>query len=274
MRLATLAIALASVTLLSGCNDDRVVTPRDTNPPAAPRGLYSVTGDEQATLRWLANTERDVAGYRVYMALCATGSNCPYDRVGTTTGTNFVVSGLGNGATRYFAVAAVDQAGNESDLTYETVFDTPRPAGFGRALSNFLSSPGSAGYDFSSYAVRAFDDASTDVFYGYNGSVAQMFASDGLTDIQDAGYASTLDAVDWAPSAGWSPSGTVELIAGHCYIVWTRDDHYAKFRVTSISSGQVVFDWAYQTDPGNPELAARRARDEDSQGRRPVTWIR
>ena len=274
MRLATLAIALASVTLLSGCRDDRVVTPRDTTPPAAPRGLYSVTGDEQATLRWLANTERDVAGYRVYMAPCASGSSCPYDRVGTTTGTSFVVSGLGNGSTRFFAVAAVDHEGNESDLTYETVFDTPRPAGTGRALSNFLSSPSSAGYDFSAYAVRAYDHASTDVYYGYNGSVAQMFATDLLTDIQDAGYASTLDAVDWAPSAGWSPSGTVELIAGHCYIVWTRDDHYAKFRVTSISSGQVVFDWAYQTDPGNPELAARRARDEDSQGRRPVTWIR
>lgn len=274
MRLVTLAIALASVTLLSGCNDDHVVAPRDQSPPAAPRGLYSVTGDNQATLRWLANTERDVAGYRIYMSECATGASCPYDRVGSTTGTSFVVAGLANGLTRYFAVAAVDDAGNESDLTYETVFDTPRPAGFGRALSNFVSAPASAGYDFSAYTVRDFEHASTDVFYGYNGSVAQMFAADASTDIQDAGYASSLDAVDWAPSGGWSPTGTVELIPGHCYIVWTRDDHYAKFRVTSISSGQVVFDWAYQTDPGNPELAARRVRDEDSARRRPVHWIR
>lgn len=274
MRLATLAIALASVMLLSGCNDDSVVVPRDTTPPAAPRGLYSVTGDGRATLRWLANTERDVAGYRVYMSVCATGSSCPYERIGTTTGTSFVATGLANGVTRYFAVAAVDHDGNESDLTYEDVFDTPRPAGFGRMLTNYVSDPDFAGYDFSVYGVRAYDHPSTDIFYGYNGSVAQMFAADGLTDIQDAGYASSLDAVDWAPSAGWSPTGTVELIPGHCYVVWTRDDHYAKFRVTSISSGQVVIDWAYQTDPGNPELAARRVRDENSGQRRKVVWIR
>ncbi len=274
MRLATIAIALASVTLLTSCDDDKVVSPRDITPPAAPRGLISVTGDQQATLRWLRNTEHDVAGYRVYMAQCATGSSCPYDRVGTTSGTSFVVSGLSNGSTRYFAVAAVDHEGNESDLTYESVFDTPRPAGFGRTLSNFVSNPSSAGYDFSSGATRAFDHSSTDVFYGYNGSIAQMFAADGLTDIQDAGYATTLDAVDWAPSSGWSPSGTVELIPGHCYVVWTRDDHYAKFRVTSLTSGQVVFDWAYQTDPGNPELAARRVRDETTGQRRAVAWIR
>lgn len=274
MRLATLAIALVSIALLSSCDDERVVSPRDTTPPAAPRGLYSVTGDMQATLRWLPNTERDIAGYRVYMAPCETGSNCPYDRVGATTGNSFVVTGIGNGMTRFFAVAAVDAEGNESDLTYESVFDTPRPEGFGRVLGNFLASPGSAGYDFSLATVRPYDNISTDIYFGHNGSVAQMFAADGLTDIQDAGFANSLDAVDWAPSSGWSPSGTVELITGHCYVVWTRDDHYAKFRVTSVTSNQVIFDWAYQTDPGNPELAARRVRDEDSGRRRTITWIR
>lgn len=274
MRLATLATATAAILLLAGCDDERVVSPRDTTPPAAPRGLTSVTGDTQATLRWLANTERDIAGYRVYMAPCETGASCPYDRVGSTTGTSFVVGGLGNGQTRFFAVAAVDDEGNESDLTYETVFDTPRPAGVGRQLSNFLSAPANAGYDFSLFTVRDYENDATDIYYGYNGSVAQMFTADALTDIQDAGFASSLDAVDWAPSSGWSPSGTVELIPGHCYVVWTRDDHYAKFRVTSVSSGQVTFDWAYQTDPGNPELAARRAREEGPPARRPVAWIR
>jgi len=274
MRLATLVFAAATLALLTGCDDERVVSPRDTTPPAAPRGLTSVTGDTQASLRWLANTERDVAGYRVYMAPCETGSSCPYDRVGTTTGTSFVVTGLGNGTTRYFAVAAVDDEGNESDLSYETVFDTPRPAGFGRLLSNYLASPGTAGYDFSAAATRDFEDPATDVYFGHNGSVAQMFATDVLTDIQDAGYATSLDAVDWAPSSGWSPSGTVELIVGHCYIVWTRDDHYAKFRVTQVGTGSVQFDWAYQTDAGNPELKRARARDEGAPTRRTVTWIR
>ncbi len=275
MRLATLLPIALFVVLLAGCTDNTVTAPRDVTPPAAPRGLYSVTGDGAVTLRWLANTEGDVAGYRIYMSACASGGDCPYDRQGATTGTAFVVGGLGNGVTRYFAVAAVDGAGNESALTYETIIDTPRPAGVNAALGNFVNSPTGAGWDFSSALARSSNDNLTDMYFGYNGGVYQMFAKDvagSLTDIQDAGYATSLDAVDWAPSTGWSPSGTVELIVGHCYVVWTRDNHYAKFRVTSLGSSQVVFDWAYQTDAGNPELAAKRAFDED-RAARPVSWI-
>jgi hypothetical protein len=274
MRIATLILGALTVLAVSGCDDDSVVAPRDVTPPAAPRGLYSVTGDHSATLRWLANTEGDVVGYRIYMAPCASGTGCPYDRVGTTSATQFAVPGLANGVTRYFAVAAVDEAGNESELSYETVFDTPRPAGFGASVLNFVNSASGSGWDFSAALTRRYDDSATDVYFGHNGSVAQMFARDGLTDIQDAGYATTLDAVDWAPNAGWSPTGTVELIAGHCYVVWTRDDHYAKFRVTSVSTSGVTFDWAYQTDPGNPELHAGRVRDEAAGQPRPVAWIR
>ena len=31
--------------------------------------------------------------------------------------------------------------------------------------------------------------------------------------------------------------------------------HFAKFRVVALSDTQVRFDWAYQIDPGNPQLA-------------------
>lgn len=272
MRLVPiLPLALLALTL-AGCDDDHV-SPRDVTPPAAPRGVYSVTGDHQVTLHWLANTEGDVAGYRIYQANCASGSNCPYNRVGTTTSTSFVLGGLANGTTQYFAVAAVDDYGNESDLSYETIFDTPRPAGFGATLANFVNGTTGAGWDFSAAISRSSNDVATDVFFGDNGSVAQMFTRDVNTDIQDMGFASTLDAIDFAPNAGWSPTGTVELIPGHCYVVWTRDDHYAKFRVTSLSSTSVVFDWAYQTDPGNGELRAGKAVAEGSTARA-IAWLR
>lgn len=275
MRLAMLFCLAMFAATLSGCTEDSVTSPRDVTPPAAPRGLYSTTGNGGVTLRWLANTEGDVSGYRIYMSECESGGSCPYDRQGATTGTSFVLTGLANGVTRYFAIAAVDAAGNESALTYETVFDTPRPAGVNALLGNFVNDPAGSGWDFSSAAARSSNDNLTDVYFGYNGGVYQMFAKDvgaTLTDIQDAGYATSLDAVDWAPNTGWSPSGTVELIIGHCYIVWTRDNHYAKFRVTSLSASQVGFDWAYQTAVGNPELAAKRAFDED-RAPRPVAWI-
>jgi len=274
MRLHYLAPLALVALVLSGCNDNNpTAPPRDVTPPAAPRGVYSVTGDQQVTLRWLANTEGDVAGYRIYLAPCASGNNCPYDRVGTTALTSFVVNGLSNGTTRYFAVSAVDQYGNESDLSYETVFDTPRPAGYGATLGNYLTSTTGAGWDFSSAMTRASDNPATDVFFGDNGSIAQMFALDLMTDIQDMGWAANLDAIDFAPPAGWSPTGSVELIPGHCYVVWTRDNNYAKFRVTSLSGASVVFDWAYQTAPGNGELKAGKAAGEGRQ-LRPIAWLR
>jgi hypothetical protein len=264
-------ILMAAALGLTGC-DETTTAPRDVTPPAAPRGLTSTTGDGQVTLRWLANTEGDVTGYRLYQAPCASGSSCPYDRVGATSATQFVVSGLGNGVTRFFAVAAVDRAGNESELSYEDIFDTPRPEG-ATTLTNFVNGTQFAGWDFSAFQRTTSTDAATDIYFGYNGSVFQMFTRDLVTDIQDAGYASSLDAVNWAPSSGWSPTGTVELILGHCYVVWTRDDHYAKFRVTELTPAYVSFDWAYQTDPGNPELHAKRPRAEGLEPR-PIAWLR
>ena len=212
----TWLLLIAAVGGLSGCHNE-TTTPRDLTPPAAPRGFRSVTGNHAVYLGWLANTERDVAGYRIYQAPCASGSSCPYTRIGGTSGTSFTAAGLTNGVTAYYAVAAYDFAGNEGDLSYEAVFDTPRPEGFGARLSDFLTSPAIAGWDLSTGQVRSWDDAATDMFYGYNGSVFQMFVPDYQTDIQDAGYASSLDAVDFAPAGGWSPTGSVELIPGHCY---------------------------------------------------------
>ena len=263
----------------AGC-DETTTAPRDVTAPAAPVGLSSVTGDGQVRLQWLENTEGDLAGYRLYAAPCASGSSCPYDRIGSTSATQFTVTGLTNGVTRYYAVSAVDRAGNESALSYGTVFDTPRPTG-ATTLTNFTVQSGTAGWDFNTFTRRAWDDVATDIYYGDNGSVKQMFTTSvevtpgnfAYTDIQDAGYASSLDKVDFAPTDGWSPTGTVELIPGHCYVVWTWDDHYAKFRVTELLSNYVNIDWAYQTATGNRELKARPVKTLYA-APRPASWIR
>jgi hypothetical protein len=266
-----IAILLVVAALgLAGCND--TTAPRDVTPPAAPRGLFSVTGDGQVALAWFANTEGDVTGYRLYQSPCNSGPDCPYDRVGSTSGTQFVLPGLVNGVTRFYAISAVDQAGNESALSHEDVFDTPRPAGSG-TLNNFVNRLAGAAWDFSAFSAKSASDATADMFFGYDGRVYQMFTPDSLTDIQDAGYATSLDAVDFAPEGGWSPSGSVELIPGHCYVVWTRDNNFAKFRVTGLAPTLVSFNWGYQTARGNPELRARPARAE-SAALRPVTWLR
>jgi len=216
-----------------------------------------------------------VAGYRVYKSPCSSGSSCPYDLVGATTGTSFTVSGLDNGQTRYYAVAAYDRAGNESDLSYNDVYDTPRPEGFGRSLTNATDGPATAGYDFSAFAVVPWNDTQADMYFSTAGGTLHMVAPFVDTEIQDAGYASSLDAVDFAPPTGWSPSGTVELIVGHCYVMKISASatvaNYAKFRVTSLSTSQVTFDWAYQTDPNNGELAQKPTRSSGTRVRRSVS---
>ena len=263
-----LVLMLAAAALIAGCQDE--TAPGDVTPPAAPRGLYSVTGDQKVTLYWLANTESDVAEYRVYQADCAGGNSCPYTRVGSTVMTSFVVPGLTNGVTHYFAVSAVDRSGNESELSKNDVFDTPRPAGYNQPLAERVASPSTSGYDFSAAVVRPWDDGSTDMYYQQTSGVAQMICPFTDTDIQDAGYATTLDAVDWAPSQGWSATGIVELIQGHCYVVriGSTSVNYAKFRVNALSATQIVFDWAYQTAPNNPELRARPSTLETPRTRR------
>ena len=152
------------------------------------------------------------------------------------------------------------------------MFDTPRPEGFGRTLDNYLETPAASGYDFSTFSVVAFDHPETDIYFGSQSGVNLMITPFQDTDIQDAGFASSLDAVDFAPSGGWSPSGSVELVIGHCYVVHTHDDHYAKFRVTSLDSHRVTFDWAYQVDPGNRELRAKPVKRAGARVRRAPVW--
>jgi hypothetical protein len=224
-----------------------------------------VTGDTQVWLHWDPNPESDVVSYRIYEGPCDSGPSCPYTHIATTSGLTFEVNGLVNGVTRYFAVAAVDRAGNESDLSYDSVFDTPRPEGFGLQVGSVEADPDFSGYDFSRYRVVAFDDPGVDVLYTTGAGPREIQAPFVDTDIQDMGPTASLDDIDWAPSSGWSPSGVVEAIPGHAYVVWTHDDHYAKFRVLSANGSRVIVDWAYQIDPGNRELKARGATGEDGQ---------
>jgi hypothetical protein len=259
-RLTTLVLGGIVAASLSGCVDD-TTSPGDRTPPAAPRGLYSVTGDHSVTLHWLYNTEGDVQGYRAYVATCADPS-CSYTRVGTITyADSIVITGLSNGITRYFAIDAIDNSGNRSALSYETIYDTPRPAGTNAVIANLRMGSAGAGWDFSAGTAVSSNSLNADIAYSDTLGMKLMYATDLSTDIQDMGYASSLDAIDVAPPAGWSPTGSVEVIPGHCYVVWTRDNNFAKFRVTSVS-GHVaaIFDWAYQTDTGNIELKARRVR--------------
>jgi hypothetical protein len=46
-------------------------------------------------------------------------------------------------------------------------------------------------------------------------------------------------------------------VPGYAYVVETTLSdglHYGALRVTHTTANYMIFDWAYQSDPGNPEL--------------------
>ena len=71
-----------------------------------------------ATLNWNANTESDLAGYKVYRATASGAYGAP---IATLTGniTSYVANSLQVGTTYFFVVTAYDNAGNESPVSNE-----------------------------------------------------------------------------------------------------------------------------------------------------------
>ena len=243
----------------AGCDDcsDCYVINEDNNPPAVPRGLYSITGDEQVYLYWYANQEEDFDFYVVYRSTVELAG--PYTEIATTADPQYVDNAVSNGDTYFYAVTAVDFDLNESDLSYEDVFDTPRPEGYGVRAGIYPDDPNNSGFEFFTHSIMAYNYADADIYFDYwdeTGAYYINIANMG-TDLQDYGYTESIDEAGWAPAEGWSEVGWTEVILGHTYIVWTFDNHFAKIRITDIDFGDnpsIRFDWAYQTDIGNQEL--------------------
>ena len=247
-----LILAAGTLVLAPCCYEEA-----DNEPPAVPRGLTSITGDGEVLLTWYENTEPDLAGYRVYQSLSPEG---PYYLIGETNLDYFLDYGLLNGQTYFYAITAYDENNNESELSYETVFDTPRPEGYNEKLFDADQYPSYAGWDFSAYSVVPYTHSLCDFYFYFDVATGSAYFNvrkvGGL--IQDFGYTESLDDITYAPDQGWSPSGVVEAIEGHTYVFWTWDNHFAKFRVSAIGLDYAVFDWAYQVDPGNPELVIKK----------------
>jgi hypothetical protein len=247
-----------------GCEEKVYLFRPDHTPPSVPKGLYSVTGDETVWLFWEENDEDDFAEYWVYRAK---EEDDYYKRIARTKIAKYTDNFLKNGTTYLYAVSAVDEDGNESDLSKNDVFDTPRPEGTGKIIQDCDWFPHTSGYDFSEKTVVSWYDEDADIYLDYADSypipVYFLCVRDGYTDIQDFGYTKNLDEVNFSPDSGWSQLGWVEVILGHSYIIWTRDNHFAKLRVDEFCKCYgIVFDWAYQVAEGNHELAPRPPHGE------------
>ena len=240
---------LAIGLLLTGCHS-WVDAPYSPVPPGPPKGLRTATGDNFIELYWDQNPEPDVVGYNVFVSSSYNGK---YEEIGSTKSTYFRDNGARNGFTYYYAVTAYNADGYESALSKDAAYDIPRPEGYNVVLNDYRQFPGTAGYDFSQYAVVPYDDQGVDVYFeNYNGQFYMNVRTD--SDIRDLGPTNSILDIGTAPSSGWSHTHDVLVVIGHTYVVWTWDDHYAKFRVSGVSPSRVVFDWAYQLIKSNPLL--------------------
>ena len=84
----------------------------DTNPPAAPTGLFALGANRSVALDWNDNTDLDLAGYNVYRGT----TPGVYSKVNTSlvTASAYSDTGLTNGTEYYYIVRAVDTPNNES----------------------------------------------------------------------------------------------------------------------------------------------------------------
>ncbi len=253
--------------LLWGCDSDRdtdpiIMYPEDETPPAEPRGVYSITGDQEVYVRWYPNREDDLDGYGIWRSFDDQNFDLIAE-VGPDVD-EYIDQDVRNGKTYFYAVTAFDTSGNESELSPESVPDTPRPEGRNITLEDFDLRPTRSGFDFSrpERGAIAWDDPDTDIYLDIDSDTGFAYLrSDNDTLLQDMGFHDSLDELDVAPERGYTVI-EVELIEGHIYVFWTLDDHYAKIHVTKLTDTSATLDWAYQVDPENPQLAPALLKQE------------
>ena len=74
------------------------------------------------------------------------------------------------------------------------------------------------------------------------------------------GLVDDLTSIDVAPVGDYSPVAlTAEPGFGYVFEIDGGDGffRYGAIRVTHVGQQFIIFDWSYQTDPGNPELSIR-----------------
>jgi hypothetical protein len=216
--------------------------------------------------------------YRIYSAsydldagLCGTS----WLLEGTTTAPEFLVGAMPNGSPRCFGVSAVSREGYES-LWSPLRQDTPRPDARNtlafaydknQALSGFrfwkdANADGRAQAaelglimdgnrtDIDFWVYRDPTDSTLWLVPEFTGTRMRLYSTSPLAD---------LTSIDFAPATGYSRN-MIQAVPGYGYvfeIVEGSTVRYGALRVTHVGRDYLIFDWSFQTDPGNPELQVR-----------------
>lgn len=257
------------------------------NAPDVPANLSSTTLNRAVALAWDDNAYTSDPGnfrnYRIYSTsynLDADQCGTSWQLEGTTVAPEFLVGALTNGVSHCFAVSSVSVDGAESNRSLSRA-DTPRPDARNQVLYAVQVKADSSGFRFweddgdgivqagelgrtrlgSSPSIDFFVDrdgtgalfltpvrSGTGVEFYANGPIADLTSIDlapclpGATPSQCGPYTTT--AIQASPGVGY----VFEMDGGDGFL------RYAALRVTHVGQTFLIFDWAFQTDPGNPEL--------------------
>lgn len=269
-------LLLLVIPLLAAC-DQLVVGPTPESPPA-PATLHSTSLDRSIALDWSDESYAwDPARFLLYRVWSAEydldADRClpPWQVEGTTVSPAFVVSALDNGVPRCFRVSAETTDGLQSPMSAAR-FDTPRFASSNLALFARQADDSRAGFRFwrdldaDGRAVRdelAWVESgagAVDLTVERSGDGALFFEPrrEG-TRIAVWGDApiTALSDIDVAPLDGFTRDA-IEALPGWGYVVeMAGPDGYKRFgalRVTWAGADHLLLEWAFQDDPGNPEL--------------------
>jgi len=250
-----------------------------------PASLTSISLNGAIDLLWADNAYTSDPGRFKWYRIYSTGYNldtglcgASWFLEGTTVAPEFLSGALVDGVPRCFGVSAVSSEGYES-LWSPLRQDTPRPDARNVLVWAYQAQPAA------SRAFRFWNDGnhdghgaappswawwptataptSTSGFYRDPDRLVRLWIVPEFTGTSVRTYAATpladLTSIDFAPDSGYTRN-MIEAVPGYGYvfqIIEGQTVRYGALRVTHVGRDYLIFDWSFQTDPGNPELQLR-----------------
>ena len=248
-------------------------------PPQNPGGLEVVALDNANYIRWSDNARQasDFSFYRVYLEEAGGGNFL----LGETDSEGFLDQLAVNGNTYAYFISAVDDQGHESGGS-ASASGTPRPDYHGEWIYAHEDLPTQSGFRFATdeldYPIldgnsplRHFRvEVDGEGWWLVPGPGTEIF--DGLWETTALKCAVDADSdcisLNQAPLVGYGVFD-MPLYSQTTYALRVVGDdglmHYGTIRVTLLGFDQddnaiVIFDWSYQLQAGNPDLAPKKAR--------------
>lgn len=244
-------------------------------PPPAPDAMEVVALDNANYLRWGARARDtdDFSHYRVYLFL----DEQSY-LLGETDSEGFLDLLAENGATYSYFATSVDDQGHESEGS-AAAEGTPRPDFHGDVVWDYFTRPADAGFAFRETEAedplvhgddpgRHFRlETDADGWWLVPAPDVAVHPSGFETTALKCGVAADVGCVslDVAPTSGYVVAD-LNLIPETTYVLRVPGpqggERYAAVRIQLLGFDQddhalAIFDWAYQLQAGNPNLAPR-----------------